>query len=157
MNSVIVFFAEPLGYILLAFLLVFFWENRKKYPRFLFEAASAAFLSRGVVTEAIRFFWHNPRPFVEQGTMPLIAESPLSWSFPSGHATFFFALGAVLYSYNKKAGIAFLAFSGLMGIARVLAGVHWPLDIAGGAVIGMVSGFIVVRLFCSRGNRFFSY
>jgi len=140
----IVFLGEYLGYILVAGALAFWWENRKKYPRLLWQALLAAILSRGIITEAIRFLWHRSRPFVEQNFIPLIPHAD-SASFPSGHAAFFFAIGTVLYVYNKKAGMVFLLGSALMGIARVAAGVHWPSDVAWGAVIGVVCGFIVSK------------
>ena len=125
----------------------------KKQRRFLFEAIGAAILARGVITEVIRFFWHRNRPFVEQNIAPLIDHSA-SGSFPSGHAAFFFAIGTVLYFYNKKAGILFLMGSAVIGFARVTAGLHWPSDIAGGALIGIFSGWLVCRLLKSvAGER----
>ena len=150
MNSIIVFLGEYLGHILLAGLLVFWWESRKKHPRLLWEFFSAAILSRGIVTEFIRFFWERPRPFVEQNIIPLI-EHTVSPSFPSGHTTFFFALGTILFFYNKTAGILFLLGATILSIARVFAFLHWPSDIVGGAVIGVASAFLVVQL----SRRFF--
>jgi undecaprenyl-diphosphatase len=87
--------------------------------------------------------WYRARPFVEQGFTPLIEHSP-SASFPSGHATFFFALGTVLYLYNKKAGALFLLAAAILSAARVAAGLHWQSDIIAGAAIGIVAGVLVV-------------
>jgi len=39
----------------------------------------------------------------------------------------------------------------LMGIARVYAGVHWPIDIVGGAVVGLLSAWFMHWLL--RGSR----
>lgn len=80
---------------------------------------------------------------MEQNFVPLIPHAN-SASFPSGHATFFFAIGTVLYMYNKKAGVVFLAGSALIGVARILAGLHWTSDIVGGALIGVASGVLIV-------------
>ena len=142
MNSVIIFLSGYFGYILFAEFLVFWLVNRKTYPRILWEVIIAIILSRGIITEAIRFFWHRSRPFVEQNFVPLIQHAD-SASFPSGHATFFFAIGTVLYLHNKKAGMVFLAGSGLIGVARVFAGVHWPSDVLAGALIGIACGWLV--------------
>ena len=100
--------------------------------------------------ELIRFFWERPRPFVENNITPLI-EHAASASFPSGHAAFFFALGAIVYFYNKKAGILFLLGAAILSSARVFAFLHWPSDILAGAVIGITSAFLVVQL----SRRFF--
>ena len=150
MNEVIVFLGEYLGYILLAGFLVFWLENRKKHSRFLLESFFAVALSRGLIAETIRFFWERPRPFVEQNITPLIQHASSS-SLPSGHATLFFALGTILYFYNKKAGIVFLLGATIISVARVFAFLHWPSDIVAGAIIGIASAFLVVQL----SRRFF--
>lgn len=150
MTNIIIFLGEYLGYILLAGLLVFWLENKKRYPRLLLQFFAAVILSRGVVTELIRFFWERPRPFVENNITPLI-EHVASSSFPSGHAVLFFALGTVLYFYNKTAGIVFLLGAAILSSARVFAFLHWPSDIIAGALIGIVSAILVVKL----SRRFF--
>ncbi|MCH7828845.1 phosphatase PAP2 family protein [Patescibacteria group bacterium] len=150
MTDIIVFLGEYLSHILIAGILVFWWENKKRYPKFLWESFLAALLSRGIITELIRFFWERPRPFVEQNITPLI-EHAASASFPSGHATFFFALGTILFFYNKTAGALFLLGAAVLTSARVFAFLHWPSDIIGGAVIGIASAFLVVQL----SRRFF--
>ena len=150
MTDIIIFLGEYLSHILIAGILVFWWENKKRYPKFLWESFLAALLSRGIITELIRFFWERPRPFVEQNITPLI-EHAASASFPSGHATFFFALGTILFFYNKTAGALFLLGAAVLTSARVFAFLHWPSDIIGGAVIGIASAFLVVQL----SRRFF--
>ena len=144
MDFVIVFLGEYLGYILIAAFLVFWLENKNMHPWLLWELFAAAVLSRGIITETIRLFWHRARPFVEQNFVPMIPHAD-SASFPSGHATFFFAVGTVLYMHNKKAGTVFLLGSALIGVARVLAGVHWPSDVIAGALIGVACGLVVSK------------
>lgn len=153
-DILIVFLGEYFGHILLAGLLVFLLsrfagsrkagKDWKKHISLVLQMIVATILSRGIITETVRFFWHRARPFVEQNFVSLIPHAN-SASFPSGHATFFFAIGTVLYLYNKKAGIVFLAGSALVGIARVLAGLHWSSDVAVGAAIGIVCGWLVSR------------
>ncbi|MDO8633170.1 MAG: phosphatase PAP2 family protein [Candidatus Wildermuthbacteria bacterium] len=143
METVIIFFGQYFGYILVGLLALFLLK--KRYTRLVLEMLAAAVLSRGIITEAIRFFFPQDRPFVENGITPIIEHSASS-SFPSGHASLFFALGTVLYFYNKKAGILFLLASAAIGIARVFAGLHWPIDIIAGALIGIGSGWVVVKL-----------
>ena len=143
MNNVIIFLGEYLTYILVAGLLVFWWQNKKKHPKFIWQAIAAVILSRGIITEAVRLFWDRPRPFIENNMAPLI-EHAASSSFPSGHAAFFFALGAILYFYNKKAGVLFLLGAAILSSARVFAFLHWPSDILAGAVIGIASALLIL-------------
>ena len=145
-DTLIIFLGEYFPYILAAGVLLFWWENRKIHPRFLWEVIAAAILSRGIITEVIRFLWERPRPFVENNLTPLIEHSASS-SFPSGHAVLFFALGTVLFFYNKTAGIMFLLGAIVVSAARVFAFLHWPSDIAAGAAIGIASGVLVITIF----------
>ena len=144
MNNIIIFLGEYLTHILLAGFVVFWWENRTKYPRFFIESFFTILLARGIVTEIIRFFWERPRPFVEQNITPLIEHSASS-SFPSGHATALFALGTLFFLYNKTIGTVFLLGATIVSVARVFAFLHWPSDIIGGTIVGVVSAILVVQ------------
>jgi len=138
-----IFCAEWLPYILFAaFLLLVAYQLGSRRKLYLFaEGALAVILSRGIITTTIQFFYYHPRPFEVYGFAPLIAES--GSSFPSGHAAWFFALAMAVWFANRKWGWWFFAAATLIGIARIYAGVHWPLDIIGGAVIGVASGCFV--------------
>ena len=74
------------------------------------------------------------------------------WSFPSGHSTFFFALAATVYFYNKKWGWWFFLAAIIINISRVIAGVHYPSDILGGAIIGILVAYFVFTI-VNRVNR----
>jgi undecaprenyl-diphosphatase len=138
-----VFFAQYAAYLMVVgFLVLAYYELgwRKKLYVFV-EGVIAVILARGLLTEIIRFFYHHERPFSFYGFSPLIAES--GWSFPSGHATWFFALATVVWYVNRKWGIAYFVLATLMGIARIYTGVHWPFDIIAGAMLGVLSGIFV--------------
>ncbi|MDO8664068.1 MAG: phosphatase PAP2 family protein [Candidatus Liptonbacteria bacterium] len=111
---------------------------------FFSEAAIAVILSRGLITEIVRFFYYSPRPFEALHFQSLIPES--GSSIPSGHAAFFFALATIIYFYNRRWGIWYFVLSLLIGLARIFAGVHWPSDIIAGVVVGILSGLFVHAL-----------
>src|SRR3989344_1192804 len=77
----------------------------------------------------------------------LIDYDPEKTAFPSGHASFYFALSTIIYGYNKKAGILFFIGSFLIVLARVFVGLHWPSDILAGAILGIIMGIILNKLF----------
>ena len=136
-----IFFAEYLAYVLVVLLFFFFWKEKKV----IFQSLLAGFLARFGIVELIRLFWLRPRPFIENEVNLLLEHNEAS--FPSGHAAFFFAISTIVYHYNKKAGIGFFIASFLISISRVFVGIHWPLDILAGAIIGIFSGWLVLKLF----------
>lgn len=144
-DSLAIFCAEYLGYILIIVLVLFLLKNYKKYWQVVVKALTAAVLSRFVITEIIRFFWNRSRPFVENHVNLLINQS-IEPSFPSGHASFYFALSTVVFFFNKKLGILFLLVSALISVSRIFVGVHWPSDILAGTLIGIFSGWLITKI-----------
>ena len=149
-NYLILFFGEYLAWILGAALIFFAFSQNRKNFRVAIEALFAGILSRLVFTEIIRYFYDKPRPFEVDESDSLILHE-IGRSFPSEHAAFFFAVAATLFIYNRRWGIVFFIAAIAMGIARVLANIHWPIDILGGAVIGILSSAIVWKVMHKRG------
>jgi undecaprenyl-diphosphatase len=99
-------------------------------------------VSAWVLAYVLKFLIHIDRPFVAlTGVQSLVPES--GFAFPSGHATFFMALAFSIYFRHKKAGYWFIAFALIIGLARIMAGVHYPIDILGGFVLGALVAYLV--------------
>lgn len=143
LDGVVVFSVSYLPH--LVFIAILGWFSMNLRRKIFLEFAGAAILSRVLITEAIRLLWDRARPFAELGFRPLVEHSA-SASFPSGHAAFFFALSGIVFGYNKKMGTLFFLLSTTISASRVMAGIHWPSDVLGGAVIGIGSAYIVMRL-----------
>lgn len=143
-----IFFAKYFEYFLLFSFIILVWLNL--YDRGKLTALKALIsvvVSRFVFTEIIRFIWFRPRPFVAESFVPLINQNPAEASFPSGHASFYFALSTIIYFYNKKAGTLFFIASFLVAISRVYVGVHWPSDILAGVILGILTAWAVNKIF----------
>ena len=150
-----IFFADYSAYLLvLYFIFILFKLKDRKERIYLFSlSAISVILSRGIVTEIIRYFWHRPRPFAVLGLNPLILPD-MTYSFPSGHAATYFALAgvAILFSLdfkkenNRTWAWIFGAGAVFMGLGRVFAGVHWPSDIFGGAILGLSLAYFCRRI-----------
>jgi undecaprenyl-diphosphatase len=146
LDSLIVFFAATLPWIVVGTTLVYLLFIKKNLNRFFM-----IFFCVGVATFVAEVFkwvvFRAPRPFVALSDVTqLIQISPFD-SFPSTHATIFSALATVVFIYNRKKGIALYIVAGLIGTARVAAGVHFPGDILTGFVLGIVITFISYELF----------
>jgi len=137
-----IFLAEYVPYflVLAAIWLIFRERGRKRIYSFALVSLPVI-LSRGIIVEAIRFFYKRERPFSALDFSPLVSANAFD-SFPSGHAAFFFALAMSVYFLERKAGKWFFAFAILMAFARICAGIHWPLDVLFGAVIGLLAAFL---------------
>ena len=149
-----IFTAEWLPYITAVLLFgIFIYKGHFKRVVFLKTGFSiiVALIARFPLVWLIQLFINRSRQFVVDQKVVNILSLNLTSSFPSGHATFFFALVACLFLLDKKLGILMTAVAVLMGIARVFAGVHWPSDILAGAFLGIV----IVLLFFTAINRLF--
>lgn len=146
LDKIGIFFAEYLPYLIGVAALAFaiYWFVKNKSWKVVWQALAAVILSRGIITEAIRFLWHRPRPFAGH-TVNLLINHEVSGSFPSGHTTLLFALATIIYFWDKKIGWLFFALSFLACFARIFAGVHYPTDILGGIAIGVFSGWIIKK------------
>ncbi|MBI5732405.1 phosphatase PAP2 family protein, partial [Candidatus Jorgensenbacteria bacterium] len=57
-----------------------------------------------------------------------------------------FALAFIVFCLNRRWGVWFMSGALLNGLARVFVGVHWPSDIAGGIIVGLLSAFVITKL-----------
>lgn len=111
------------------------------------EILSAVF--SGVLAYAtatvFKFLFHISRPILALPNIyPLFPKT--TFSFPSEHATFFMALAVSLFFLHKKTGYVFMFFALLIGIARVIGGVHFPIDILGGFILGALVAYFVKKI-----------
>lgn len=120
--------------------------NFKKWKDLAIVAVISAGVARGVFVTIIKWLYVHPRPELVT-TVHAIVKADAENSFPSGHATFVFALAAGVYFYNKKLGVWFYILAALVSIARVFIGVHWPYDIIAGAALGIATAFVCDKLY----------
>lgn len=147
-DSVVVFCATVLGTIVVLATIIFLFYHHKsgaeKYSIAWFREKTLAIgsvcgsaLAAYVLTIILKHIVSAPRPFaLIRDVVPLIPES--GFAFPSGHAAFFGAIALIVYKFDKKFGIAFIIAALLIGIARVVAGVHFPIDIVAGYILAAV-------------------
>ena len=129
---------------------IFGGENTRKIAVLglvaLLLANVAVYLLKNIVAE--------PRPFIVlPNVIQLISESE-AYGFPSGHAASSFAVMTMiglkyrLHFKGKTYRLLYplLAFASLIAFSRVYVGVHYPLDVVFGAVVGIVSTLLVIYI-----------
>jgi undecaprenyl-diphosphatase len=83
---------------------------------------------------------------------PLVA-IPHSHSFPSGHTATAFAGATALSFFFPRAAPAFVVLAAAIAYSRLYVGVHFPLDVAGGIVIGVATALLLLAAARRRSPR----
>lgn len=131
-------------FIIIAIVFMMFRRTRKLGICMFGAIACGAIITNFVFKDLIA----RPRPFIANETYKLWWEAAGSaledgFSFPSGHATATMAaMTAVFLCCNKKYSWLGFIFVVLMGMARNYLMVHYPSDILGGVVAGLVGAVI---------------
>lgn len=139
MDQLIIFCAK---YLFLAVPIIFIivWaQSNKKHKKELGLALVLAIIIAGLLDKIAGKLFYDPRPFVASSVKPLI-DHVADNGFPSEHTLFCFAIATVIFIYKRNIGVVALLLSAIVGIARVAAHVHSPIDIIGGMLIGMAAG-----------------
>ncbi|MBX4188552.1 phosphatase PAP2 family protein [Candidatus Saccharibacteria bacterium] len=145
MDSITVFCAK---YLFVFVVILFAWAWFKA-PRKLKKQMIVAVVLAGVIAAVLDKLagglYYDPRPFVTHNVTPLVAHAADN-GFPSEHTLFTFTIATVLYFYRPKLGYLAFGLALLVGIGRVAAHVHSPIDIIGGIAIGLISGWCGYQL-----------
>ena len=113
----------------------------------------ALFISN-VAVFVLKYVIAEPRPFLTLSNVDLLTSENEIYSFPSGHTASSFAAATVIgLKYNfvakgKKYRLIYplLAFASIIGFSRIYIGVHYPLDVVFGAIVGTICALIVLKI-----------
>ncbi len=157
LDFVISFTAEWYGLLILGALFIYLFKHKDNLRKGVTDlvVVSVTAVSAWFIAHYFKDVFQTLRPFdVSPAVVPLVSES--GYAFPSGHATFFMALASSLWFYHKKLAVFFGISAVLIGIARISAGVHWPVDILGGLFLGYAIGATLYSLLCSITSKIYS-
>jgi undecaprenyl-diphosphatase len=87
---------------------------------------------------ALRYAIGRDRPPVRFAEPHALVHVPGNPSFPSGHAATSFACAALLAWLTPLPRVPLFVLAALIAFSRVYDGVHYPLDVVGGAVLGLL-------------------
>jgi len=139
--EIIIFLATKLHVIIvvtvLVYILFLYKEKRNQTLLLALLTLPVAFIFGKVAS----LFIDNPRPFVVEGITPLIQHIADN-GFPSDHTLLATTLACIVFVYNKPLGAILLGLSILVGVSRVLAGVHHYLDVSGSVLIAVFATYL---------------
>ncbi len=105
------------------------------------QFALAAVIAYGLEVPAfmaLKNLIKRPRPADMDESLCVFLQPADRFSFPSGHTAAAFVMATLMGVFYPVAATVALAFAMLVGLSRVLLGVHYPSDIGAGALLGAV-------------------
>ena len=138
------------GGVIWFFILLYLAAFHSLKGRKIFFLGSISMLLAYGLTWALKLLIHRPRPFsVADNILPLVnllSEQPPGYSFPSEQTSLAFAATAVLLANtgNKYFKTLILLLALLIAYSRIYEGVCYPLDVIGGACLGLLSAKYVM-------------
>lgn len=148
MNTIFIILAKYLIYLIIAWTLVSGWYlGRGRTKRQLFFWLVQIGIAMAIVYLGVKILndlFPELRPFVAGSFTPLIehANDP---SFPSSHTAAGAVFATFMWKLRRDWGIVAFILTGLVGLSRVMVGVHYPIDILGGAILGAASALVVIK------------
>lgn len=93
------------------------------------------------------------RPFDVNTAVQVLISKPKDYSFPSGHTAASFTVVAGLYLAGAgKLWKPALVLAVLIAFSRLYLYVHYPTDVLGGIIVGLMSGYMGYRIICSAAS-----
>jgi undecaprenyl-diphosphatase len=138
----VMFFATFLIWFLYAGLLVLWVIDGKIKKEQVIHALLASAIA-WLIAMLIKHFFPTIRPFIRNGGEVDVLIAPTDAAFPSAHTALAFSLAVTVFMHDRRVGWFYLIGALVIGVARVLANVHYPADIFGGALIGSLVAVVI--------------
>ena len=92
-----------------------------------------------IIYTILKRHFARPRPYVDCPDIRACARSLDEYSFPSGHAMHAVAFSSLLVAYYPVLAWVLWPFAAIVALSRVVLGLHYPSDVAVGAVLGWLT------------------
>lgn len=134
---------KGLIWIVAAIIMMFFKKYRKT------GVMIGAGLSAGAVigNVLLKNLIARERPCWINKSVQVLISIPQDYSFPSGHTLSSFVAATIIMHSDRRMGIAAYVLAIMIAFSRLYLYVHFPTDVLTGALIGIVIGLIVCKLF----------
>ena len=126
------------------------WVLNRQDVKKLAILSFASLLLTGVIVFVIKFAVQEPRPSILLSHVKLLSTTSDPNAFPSGHTASIFSIVSIIVFESKKRlsvrNLALILFAVIIGFSRIYIGLHFPLDVLIGAVMGIIGAFIIYKL-----------
>jgi undecaprenyl-diphosphatase len=117
---------------------------RPARARGVWQMALAIGLAVLIVDGVLKPTFRRARPFATAADVRVIAHRPITPSFPSGHTATAFAGGLALARVWPEARLGLWTLACLIAFSRIYVGVHYPLDVLAGAIVGVAAAIFAI-------------
>jgi undecaprenyl-diphosphatase len=118
--------------------IVIVWVGRVRGLRFLAVAVVSVVVADAIGTHIFKYSFLRVRPCIGLADVRLLVGCTHLPSFPSNHAVNTSVLATLITLYMPRLWLPATALVFLVGYTRVYVGVHYPLDVLAGSVLGVV-------------------
>lgn len=115
-------------------------QERRRNQRAVLSIVAAVLLAN-LMVKLCNLIYFRPRPFSVQ-EVNLLFYRPSDSSLPSNTAAVAFAFAGVAWQRHRWLGVVMGMLAGLFVSARIYCGVHYPLDVIAGALVGSVAAYV---------------
>lgn len=130
-------------WILLAVLLLIIPKTRKTGAVLTVALVLDVIICNGIIKNAVA----RIRPYDVNPVVELLIHKPYDYSFPSGHtAASFAAMSALYFAEERHLWKPVLVLAVLIAFSRLYLYVHYPTDVLGGAVLGIICGYLANKI-----------
>ncbi len=151
MNGLIIICAKYLFVVNGLLYLGVFYRTPPEDRRTLVLRTAAALLIALVLAKGGGALYNEPRPFVTQHIAPLIPHEADN-GFPSDHTLLSFTLAFLLVPFCKRSGVAAVIIGTIVGVSRIAAHLHSPLDIVASIVIAGIATVGAMQIIKGKGE-----
>jgi undecaprenyl-diphosphatase len=130
------------------------WRERKAGVVFLIFLGITVAITDQSTTRLIKEWIGRIRPCAVLEHVRMLTDCNTSYSFPSTHAVNVFAGAFFMSQPFRRLAPLFYAIAAVVAYSRVYIGIHYPLDVIGGAGIGLLIAWPMRRLKNEVVNRF---
>ncbi|MEH7883984.1 undecaprenyl-diphosphatase [Bacillus sp. JJ1609] len=144
-NPLMALIAENMIYVLAA-AVIFFLFSGKGVNRLMIVTGFVALIFAEITGKIAGSLHSNNQPFAELSEVNKLIDMGVNNSFPSDHTIIFFTMTVSFWLFKRKQHSLWVVLACIVGLSRIWVGVHYPADVAAGAIIGATMAYIGYRI-----------